>query len=402
MDRSQDDLSNTLVDQTSQRHDVDEQRYLDEVINSFRQHATFARAYRHGHQLRIRNLPGNIQRLLPPALNDELSKEYKERKELAEKCEVCNQYFFDCMLSYAGVETSQQYQQRSVNNSIQLATEENVSKTYSVLKSLSREWSLEGRKERQQCYEPVLNAIKKYVKPKSKVCVPGSGLGRLAVEICSLRNGYCVQGNEFGFHMLLCSDFILNSCSTSRQFIVHPYFEQGYRNSNSHADVYRSVAIPDIDPSAFVLEGDQQIDFSMAAGDFGSIYSERSEHGRWGCVACSFFLDAAPCIVEYLNIIYEMLHGGGYLISFGPLHYHWSGPNLKPGESESEYRKKHAHLDERYLTSIDLCWDDVRQVMMNIGFKIIEEEVGIKAWYTRDCHSFQNTEYQCAFIVAQK
>lgn len=41
-----------------------------------------------------------------------------------------------------------------------------------------------------------------------KVISPGSGLGRLPLEIC-LR-GYQSMGNEFSYFMLILSNFILN------------------------------------------------------------------------------------------------------------------------------------------------------------------------------------------------
>ena len=396
----------SLAVQTFDRDDYDEQVHLTEVMNSFRQHATFARSARKGHLMRIRKLPDEIRSLLPVSLRDEMSSEYKQRQKIAETSEIRNQFFFDSMLKYTGVEHSQEHQPLTIAD---LVSDENFSKTYSVLKSLAREWSVEGNLERQQCFSPILNAIHKYVKAGSRISVPGAGLGRLAVEIFSLGKGYHVQGNEFGFHMLLCSDFILNACSNNQQFVIHPYSQQYLRNTDKFDDAYRGISIPDTNPSTLVsaaktttTDSGDDPEFSMAAGDFASIYSNDVEHGRWNCVACSFFLDAAPCIVQYLQIIYDMLEEGGLLISFGPLHYHWTGPDLRPGQSIDEYQEVHSNLDKRYLNSVDLCWDDVRTVMNNIGFNIIEESAGHEAFYTRDSKSFQSIQYSCIFVVARK
>lgn len=72
-----------------------------------------------------------------------------------------------------------------------------------ILHSLYREWSAEGAKEREQSFQPLVDALLKH-KPllddgsnvfKQRVLVPGCGLGRLPVEIASL--GYSCEGNEY-------------------------------------------------------------------------------------------------------------------------------------------------------------------------------------------------------------
>lgn len=50
------------------------------------------------------------------------------------------------------------------------------------------------------------------------VLLPGAGLGRLCVEVAGL--GLQAQGNEFSYHMLLASSFMLNHCNETGQFQV--------------------------------------------------------------------------------------------------------------------------------------------------------------------------------------
>jgi len=384
-----------------------EQKHIQEVCESFRQHATFARCARNGHNMRVKRLPKSMLSVLPKTLTDPESDEYKLRESIAKNAEIRNQFFFDCMLNSSGVENSQEFQQEGFQ--FEWSSDENISKTFSVLKSLVREWSAEGKIERCQCNGPLLDAIKKYVPKGSRICVPGAGLGRLATEICAL--GYSVQGNEFSFHMLLCSSFVLNSCIKEKQFEIYPYFQSVGRNSNKFFDIYRKVLIPDVVPHALLNidnehsdeEDESMPDFSMAAGDFVSIYSDESQHRKWGCVSCAFFLDAAPCIAEYLQTIHDMLEDGGYLMSNGPLHYHWTGPDVRPDDkSWEDFETKHHHLDKRYLASIDLCWEDVRSILINIGFDLIEERIGDTAFYTHNDLGFCNTVYKCIFFVAKK
>lgn len=225
----------------------------------------------------------------------------------------------------------------------------------------------------------------------------------MAFELARL--GYIVQGNEFSLFMLLASDFILNGAiaTPERPLKISPWLLES-RNSHSSEDITRSVEIPDVDPWAVLCpEGRQQPEFSMAAGDFLSIYDSPKEANQWDCVTCCFFLDAVPSVVEHLQLIHRILKPGGVLINFGPLLFHWSGPPMRPDDkSVQDYMNRNSHLDKRYLTSVDLCYEDVRQIMINIGFEIVEEKTGCKALYTADKKSMMNTVYRCVSFVARK
>lgn len=160
--------------------------------------------------------------------------------------------------------------------------------------------------------------------------------------------------------------------------------------------------IPDVNPVELLTSGVTMPDFSMAAGDFASIYANPDQNGTWDAVVCCFFLDAAPSIVHYVQIIHGMLAEGGILISFGPLLYHWSGPTMRPDESYEAYQARFNHLDKRYMSSIDLSWQDIREVLTNVGFVIEEEHCGIESRYTADTNSMMNTTYRCVHLVARK
>lgn len=161
--------------------------------------------------------------------------------------------------------------------------------------------------------------------------------------------------------------------------------------------------IPDVNPADLLNTGETEPDFSMAAGDFASIYAEPSQHGVWDAVVCCFFLDAAPSIVQYIQIIHDMLKDGGVLISFGPLLYHWSAPTMRPDdESYEAYQTRFGHLDKRFMTSVDLSWQDVRDILVNVGFEVVEERAGVESRYTADTRSMMNMTYRCIELVARK
>ena len=209
-----------------------------------------------------------------------------------------------------------------------------MSKIDSVLKSLARDWSCEGREERSVVYDRMVKALEKYMPlddgdcraisnngncmemssenndeqqlklPLStppKVAVPGSGLGRLAWEIYS--KGYSVQGSDFSLPMLLASDFMLNGCcsvdniseegdhnngisissssSSFKQYGICPWISET-KNVMSFGSRIRTVVVPDVDPTYLQIhsESDHKDDttceapeFTMMAGEFLHLYS---------------------------------------------------------------------------------------------------------------------------------
>ena len=170
------DLS--LVEQTNLHHDNEESKYLERVCDSYRQYATFTRNNRIGHQRRIFNLPESQKCFLPPAMMYG-TPEYHEREKAFQDAELRNQFFLDSILQHAGVPHSQQLElpsskrdedddnnnndNNNSNANTGWSSDENISKVSSVLKSVSRDWSSDGSKERESCIQPILSALQKYL-----------------------------------------------------------------------------------------------------------------------------------------------------------------------------------------------------------------------------------------------
>lgn len=399
--------------------DNDEKDHFNNVCSAYRQYANFAMAQWANHAYRFQSLPESQRNVLPAHLlmganNTDYIQSVTKYKESV----IRNQFCLDCILKHAGQAHSQH---DGMKEDAAAVTDEQMSKLSSVLKSLGRDWSAEGRVERDMAYLPIIRHIQNYLPfirqqgaatysttDPPRVCVPGSGLGRLAFEL--IRLGYTVQGNEFSLYMLLASDFILNNgmFTPDRPLHISPWLLES-RNVRTRNDPLETVQIPDVDPYEAILSSVSQSDrataptFSVAAGDFCSIYGHPKEAGQWDAVASCFFLDACPSIVESLQVMYHMLRPGGILVNLGPLLYHWSGPVLRPDDkSFDDYRSRYSHLDERYLTSIELSYDDVKVVMNNIGFELVEEQVGIECYYTTHRKSMMTTMYRCVSFVAKK
>ena len=511
-------LSLGAQQQTS--NDTEEEEHFHQVCKAYQQYATFHQTKQQGITRRICQLintsrleqekisnnntfPTNdedtqqkqptIESILPPSLhpqstNQQYIKQYNEST-------IRNQYYLDSILQYSNVATSQDVlRQRkqaashchevgtntslsTASASIEWTTEDQISKIDSVLKSVVRDWSLDGKEERSVVYDRILDALKRYMpivrdgnaaekmsccnddkcmsnnttdeaseskhQSPPRVAVPGSGLGRLAWEIYS--RGYSVQGSDFSLHMLLASDFMLTGCGippplegeeieegrqTFKQFGICPWISET-KNVMSFEERLRTVVVPDVDPTSLLHiaseEGDRREapEFSMLAGEFLHLYSHflpenqskvnDEQHPKaqekFHAIACSFFLDTAPSLPHYLLTLYHMLEAGGLLINFGPLMYHWSGHgSLLPGDTDvsqsnggnSAYQRRNKHLDDRYLTSIDYTWEEVRYMICQCGFEIVEEETYIPAKYTSDNKSMMKVMYDCVFMVARK
>ncbi|KAL7551201.1 hypothetical protein ACHAWF_014397 [Thalassiosira exigua] len=484
-------------DEGSDRNDDDddeeeEREHFAQVCRSYRQHATFHRARRRGvdsralRTLDVADFAGGeddddddapkaeradgptegptVASILPPSLTPGTS-EHESRARRFHEATVRNQFFLDSALRYAGVETSQDALRRaregadggggsSRNPKMEWATEDQMSKVDSVLKSLARDWSVEGLDERSAAYDRLLGALERHLPttsdrnssglaPAPRTAVPGSGVGRLAWEV--RKRGCSVEGSDFSLPMLLASDFVLNGCGANpedaggrrRQFRISPWIAET-KNVASFEKRMRTVMVPDVDPTAIQLDEDEEDEeeapeFTMMAGEFLSLYahflpqrphscngrshghSDRSAR-KFDAVVCSFFLDTAPSLPHYLITIYHMLEEGGLLLHFGPLMYHWSGhgallpEDLADGANDdagtdamgSRYRERNGHLDPRYLTSVDYDWEDVRQMVLNCGFDIEEEETNVPASYTVDEESMMRVQYNCTFLVARK
>ncbi|KAG8884284.1 hypothetical protein FRB98_002524 [Tulasnella sp. 332] len=268
-----------------------------------------------------------------------------------------------------------------------------MDKLRSTLKQFVRDWSAEGKEERDASYKPMLDALFDHFSdvPENqrlsvRVLVPGAGLARLAWE-CA-RAGFTSQGNEFSHFMLLSSYFILNRTDQVDQHTIYPYVHS-FSNVRSASDLTRAIKIPDVRPSDLP----DPSDFSLVAGDFTEIYGVSNEDQRqdpmkeshemqWNAVLTCFFIDTAKDIVEYLQIIHRILMPGGVWINLGPLLWHWE--NNQTGDP-----------------SIELSLDEVKQLAKNIGFELSNERT-IPTTYTGVNDGMVRFEYQAEFWVAKK
>jgi len=255
-----------------------------------------------------------------------------------------------------------------------------VDRVKTTLKQIMRDWSYLGKCERDAAYKPVIEEIErifsdKNERPKKNVLVPGCGLGRLVWELFNA--GFAAEGNEFSYFMLFASSFVLNKCFDigpgEFQYKIFPFIHET-SNIISWTDIMTEVRFPDIRLNETIEPSGTM---NMGAGDFLDIYTET----KWHSVITVFFIDTAHNIIDYIERIYKILHPGGTWINNGPLLYHFADQS-----------------DE----SIELSWEEVRQVIKKVGFKIKNERNIENASYTQNQKSLLQYKYQTIFFTATK
>uniref|UniRef100_H3CG24 Carnosine N-methyltransferase n=1 Tax=Tetraodon nigroviridis TaxID=99883 RepID=H3CG24_TETNG len=271
-----------------------------------------------------------------------------------------------------------EYGQRLELQKIRPSSTFDMDKLKSTMKQFVRDWSEDGRAERDSCYRPIIQEIQRlfprhqHDASKVSVLVPGAGLGRLAWEIARL--GYTCQGNEWSFFMLFSSNFVLNRCDQVNSLTLYPWIHQ-FSNNKKSSDQTRPVRFPDVNPQSLPPKAD----FSMAAGDFVEIYSQPDS---WDCVTTCFFIDTAHNVIEYVETIWKILKPGGAWINLGPLLYHFENMANE--------------------LSVELSYEDIRTAVLTTGFHLEVERESVQTTYTENQRSMLRYLYDCVFFVARK
>lgn len=301
-------------------------------------------------------------------------------------------------------------------------------KVRSTLLQFGREWSSEGAPERLVSYGKIIaEATNRFPdvakRPQVNVLVPGCSLGRLVYEF--VHHGFRCQGNEHSYHMLLASNYVLNSCQFANEHSVLPYIYKASHTVNRRLQL-RPVTVPEVS-ARDVHEIQSQISedvsdlMSMAAGSFTELYGpeeiqptdpqetpgeaiefRRPVRGAFDMVCTCFFLDTAANVIDYLKTIRHCLKDDGVWINFGPLLWHFED------DASVEYTTRVLVAGEppqRVASTrkgMELSREDLLLLMEDMGFILEKHESGIKSGYSGDPRAMGGYEYQCEYWVARK
>ncbi|KAK4453122.1 methyltransferase family [Podospora aff. communis PSN243] len=288
------------------------------------------------------------------------------------------------------------------------AKHQDIDKARSTIRQFYRDWSADGRSEREACYGPIMRALEaeKAWKPDSgplKVLVPGAGLARLVFELCL--KGFDTEGNEISYHQLLASSYILNKCSGADQHTIYPWIHT-FSNHQSRANHLRSYTVPDVHPATELTRAAQNGavgEMSMVAADFLCLYGDEDHANNYDAVASVFFLDTAPNLIRYLETIFHCLKPGGILVNVGPLLWHFE--NHAPGNHGYDDNGESENGDTSGIAdpgSFELSDDEVMALVSKVGFEVVSRETGVLAPYILDEQSMLQTVYRASTWVARK
>ncbi|KAI8883285.1 N2227-like protein [Backusella circina FSU 941] len=190
--------------------------------------------------------------------------------------------------------------------------------------------------------------------------------------------GFSCQGNEFSFHMLFASHFVLNKMSKEEEYCIYPFIHS-FSNIKSDEQQLAPIRIPDTLPANLP----PTVDFSMVAGDFIEVYGQQENNAAaWDVVVTCFFIDTAKNIIEYMEVIHKTLKQNGTWINIGPLLYHFE--DSTNGD-----------------TSIELSLEQVKEVAKKIGFEFKKESM-VPTTYTTNPDGMLKYQYECALWTAVK
>ena len=310
---------------------------------------------------------------------DKLPFNYKERIEKVKKGIELNQMFYNKVASLYALEfdhlsyTKDEYEEHRY-------FEEYLIRGF-FMSCLMRDWTLESKPERDNNYGNVLKEIKKYFnyddknlmkKNNYKALVPGTGCSRMAFELA--KRGFEVEANDFCYIYILCDDYLFNY-SHKNEFQFCPSIHT-FANNYSESSVIKRYSFPDVDIRD-ELEKNGAKPITFIKGDF--LLKYKGIKDQYDLIVTLFFIDVSKNIIEYVEIMHDLLKKGGVWVNLGCLDYFHS----------------------RNLNSIDLTWDELRQVIINYDFDI-KNEVTEFVPYGVKIGSTVSDSYGTVFFTAVK
>jgi carnosine N-methyltransferase len=291
-------------------------------------------------------------------------------------------------------------------------------KAHSTLRQLYRDWSAEGKPERDACYRPVLRALDEEFghipdneKGRIKVLVPGSGLSRSTLEIA--HKGYTAMGLEISYHQIIASLHMLNFVIKSEQWELYPWAHDS-SNHLSRKDQLQCVRIPDIHPAMEAMEASIGKDtpfserFGLSSADFCVEYIKEEYMEMYDAVTTIFFIDTAPNFLRYVESVFNCLKDGGVWINLGPLKWHFEGN--PPGSKEKSHKPDRisdsGEDEDKGIAepgSVEFTNDEILLLLENLGFVVEKQEVmTLESGYISNPNSMWVGTYRPSFWIARK
>ncbi|VUG18435.1 DEBR0S3_10814g1_1 [Brettanomyces bruxellensis] len=399
-------------------NDIAEYRSLTSVLTAHLKYGQWARqTILNPKKLKWQSLTDDEKELLPW---------FPSYLELLDSCIKTNENFF----REVALTTDRLWQAGRDPSSWSDCSSQDLDKLRGIMIQYVREWSDICVKERDNSMGRILRKCEELFpnidnRPNVNVLVPGAGLGRLVVEF--VKRGFCTQGNEFSYHMLLNSSFILNASYRSNNFCICPFIHKQSNNAEKKYQT-RQVFFPDFYPPDVSLISKEHPNIlvgelmSMVAGSFVDLYGpsdlnkvnetytespkavkfRKTNRHKFDVVATCFFIDTASNIIDYLKTIKNCLSDNGYWVNFGPLLWHHEDDD---DVIESIIIDPVTKLKQKVITpmkGLELSREDLIQLIKDMGFEFIDHISDIESTYGGDPMALGNWSYKSEFWVCQK
>ena len=106
---------------------------------------------------------------------------------------------------------------------------------------------------------------------------------------------------------------------------------------------------------------------SMTAGDFILLYGDEAQSNRFDAVVSVFFIDTAPNVLRYIEVVHSCLKEGGLWINLGPLLWHF--------EEHSKSDHEDCHINGNFADrgigepgSVELTEEELLLLLQRMGF----------------------------------
>ena len=319
------------------------------------------------------NMEKNYKKLEQKYL-EKLSFDYKDKIEKVKNGIKINQNFYNKLVEkqkskFADVQYTQEQKKEYFENDGNF-----LRKIF--LELLIREWGEEGKEEREKSYGQVIPELKKYLdyeKPEEiknkKVLIPKNHFGRLAYELSKL--GYNIDFLEDYYVYLITQDYLFN---TSEKFgdIICPRIHS-FCSSFNEKSVTKQHKIPDED-----IKNDlKNKNLVIYQEDFMKFFKGKKD--LYDAVVTVFCTEDIKNMVEYIEIVHEILNKGGVWINLGSMANNYAN-----------------------YGGLALAWNEMRQVILNYDFEFKREEKQVVPYLSIEGNSLPHTVGIIFFTVMKK
>ena len=220
------------------------------------------------------------------------------------------------------------------------------------LQLLTREWTEEGKEERDKNILPVIEELKNYYNYENKdlmekgvnVLIIGARLFRVVYELAKL--GYKVEANERSYLYLMVDNYLFNY-SKKNENCICPRINS-FCSSFTEESVTKKHYFPDVDISED-LKNVKKDNITITKRNFETEYSNIKD--KFDCVITIFSTDETYNMINFTENVNNVLKKGGIWINLGGLTNVYTG-----------------------YGGIDLTWEEWKHVILKSGFEIKRDE----------------------------